>query len=745
MLIEALPLDDRIKRVIIEQDGIIELYPPQSEAIKQGLLSGKNLVVSIPTAAGKTLLAEMAALKHVLENTGKVIYLCPLRALASEKYNDLKRFSSLGIRVAITSGDYDSKDSYLSQYDIIVSTNEKMDALLRHRASWVKEQVSLIIIDECHLINDQHRGPVLEILLARLLVERSHAQIIALSATVGNADELAEWLDAELVQSEWRPVPLKEGVYFESRIIYSDYATREISYRRKDQLVNIALDSIQSQEQVLIFTPSRRSAVTTAERIGKVVESFIDPRDNKHLNEIASQVITNLSDPLSKKLAETIKRGVSFHHAGLNSSQREIVEKAFKNGFIKILCATPTLASGVNIPAKRVVLSSVYRYSVEEGSHPIKTLEYHQMAGRAGRPQFDTEGEALLLAKEEKAFRWLMDRYILRDSEAIYSKLAAKPALRRSILGLIASKVVGTVPELLQFFEKTFYGFQFEAALLEGKIREVVDLFIVWGMINPLDANETLETTLYGLRISQLYLDPETAATLAEGLVSALQKFHTKIHPIALLDLIVGTPDMIELPFQKRDEKKTEERLNRFASKLIDDVSDPMDIEFEFRLRDFKTTLFLWDWIREAPIEGIIMRYNIGSGDIRRVVETATWIVSALAEISKLKTRENNSYKTLTKRAQSLSERILYGIKSDAVSLTRVKGIGRKRARILLDYGIRNLTQLSSRPISELKQLPGFGEELVKSLLESAKRSIESIELQDKVSISENALDDYIH
>ncbi|UCE14024.1 MAG: hypothetical protein JSV04_02325, partial [Candidatus Heimdallarchaeota archaeon] len=283
------------------------------------------------------------------------------------------------------------------------------------------------------------------------------------------------------------------------------------------------------------------------------------------------------------------------------------------------------------------------------------------------------------------------------------------------------------------------------AVLLEGKIREVIDLFIVWGMINPLDANETLETTLYGLRVSQLYLDPETAATLAEGLVTALEKFRTKIHPIALLDLIVGTPDMIELSFQKRDEKKTEERLNRFASKLIDDVPDPMDIEFEFRLRDFKTTLFLWDWIREAPIERLIMRYNIGSGDIRRVVETATWIVSALAEISELKTRENNSFKGLTKRAQSLSERTLYGIKSDAVSLTRVKGIGRKRARILLDHGIRNLTQLSSQSISKLKQIPGFGEELAKSLLESAKSSIESVELQDKATISDSALNDYIH
>ncbi len=1201
MLIESLALDDRIKRVIIEKDGIKELYPPQIEAINQGLLTGKNFVISIPTAAGKTLLAEMAALKHVIELGGKAIYLCPLRALASEKFNDLKRFENLGIRVAITSGDYDSTDSYLPRYDIIVSTNEKMDALLRHQVSWIKDQVSLVIIDECHLLNDQHRGPTLETLIARLLIENSHSQIIALSATIGNADELAEWLNAELVQSVWRPVPLKEGVFFEDQITYSDFSSREIPFRRKDQLLNIALDSVHSQEQVLIFNPSRRSAVATAERIGKSIESLIEPREAKHLNDLSSQIVLNLSDPLSSKLAETIKRGVTFHHAGLNTRQRDLVEKAFKKGLIKVLCATPTLSSGVNLPAKRVVVSSVYRYSIEEGSHPIKTLEYKQMCltknstiltptsdekiqsltkgdvvigyspeaqlvhdevnevfertakelytlksslgvelvgtaehpvwtplgwrkicelkngdhiaylnriekrikimhmldllpkeeiyvpnakwifddvkektswgkhklakylginnpgslhcyrkglkatkypwilklkdllninkqtlysrvkivksrygntfkvdyltpefmwltgltatdgsisavkdsrtgsltaririfntnlkiltkaksilesfnidvdikkaqapnifliefgntlfaklllncgiswerktynvfipdffysldkkllwayfsgvfdgdgnltilkdlylnsvristaskefaiglhklllhlgilskittrsidnktilhgkevhfkaknyivifrkkkdlikfkengsitkceipeikysnyhnvykrgetklpfdfikikeikridkrikvyniqtkktntffannflvhncGRAGRPQFDNEGESLLLAKQPRAVSWLMDRYILRDPEAVYSKLASKPALRRSILGLIASKVVSTIPDLLYFFEKTFYGFQFEAVFLEGKIREVVDLFIVWEMIRPLDANETLEATLYGRRVSQLYLDPETAATIVEGLNGAIQQSRSKIHPVALLDLIVGTPDMVTLSFRKSDWKTTEKRFERFTSRLVRDVPEAHEIEYEFRLRDFRTVLFLWDWIKELPVERIIMRYKIGSGDVQRIVETATWLVSATVEIAHLKTRSNKKYHILMKAAQSLSDRVKYGIKSDAVSLTRIKGIGRKRARILLDHGIRDITKLLNLTDTELSQFPGFGPELAKTTLKLAK---ELIEPTKNGSSPDVGLEDYI-
>ena len=400
MLIESLSIDDRIKKIIIKEDGIKELYPPQVEAVKQGLLEGKNLVISIPTAAGKTLLAELAALKHVLELSGKAIYLCPLRALAAEKYKDFKRFESLGVKVAITSGDYDSSDYYLPRYDIIISTNEKFDALLRHGVSWIDEEVTLVIVDECHLLNDHHRGPTLEILLARLFMKNTNLQLIALSATIGNSDDLSEWLGAELVQSEWRPVPLKEGIYCDDHVIYSDYSTRDIPYKRKDLLLNIALDSYQSQEQVLIFVPSRRSAIATAQKIGTEIEKLIGPREKKELLEIADSLTTNISDPLSKQLVDIMKTGSAFHHAGLNSDQRAIVENSFKNGTIKILCATPTLSSGINLPAKRVVISSVYRYSVEQGSYPIKTLEYKQMVGRAGRPQFDTEGEALLIAKK---------------------------------------------------------------------------------------------------------------------------------------------------------------------------------------------------------------------------------------------------------------------------------------------------------------------------------------------------------
>ena len=205
-----------VKEVII-RSGIGELYPPQEEAIQSGALEGKNLVLASPTASGKTLIAELCSLKHVLEKNGKVVYLSPLRALANEKFDEFKKYTSIRkadgkyVKVGLSTGDFDSGDSWLGRYDVLVTTNEKADSLLRHRVKWIDE-VSLVIADEIHLLNDSERGPTLEIVLARLMQINPGVQVLALSATIHNVDEIASWIKAAYVVTEWRPVSLKEGV-----------------------------------------------------------------------------------------------------------------------------------------------------------------------------------------------------------------------------------------------------------------------------------------------------------------------------------------------------------------------------------------------------------------------------------------------------------------------------------------------------------------------------------------------------
>lgn len=196
---------------------IKELRPAQEKAIKKGLLERKNMLICTPTASGKTLIAELASLKSIMEGDGKTIYIVPLKALASEKSNDFKRKYGNLIRIALSIGNLDSADPYLADYDLVICTAEKLDSLIRHHTPWL-QRVSTVVVDEVHLLNDPGRGPTLEILITVLRKLLKKVQIIALSATIGNPEELAEWLDAKLVIDDWRPVELKKGVYLDGEI-----------------------------------------------------------------------------------------------------------------------------------------------------------------------------------------------------------------------------------------------------------------------------------------------------------------------------------------------------------------------------------------------------------------------------------------------------------------------------------------------------------------------------------------------
>lgn len=196
---------------------IKELRPAQVKAIKQGLFKDKNLLICTPTASGKTLIAEMAGVKNILEGKGKVVYVVPLRALASEKFKEFKGKYSKLFRMALSIGDLDSADPYLVDYDFIICTAEKLDSLIRHHCPWLK-YIKTVIIDEIHLLNDPRRGPTLEILITILRKLLPSMQLLALSATIGNPEELAEWLNAGLVLDDWRPVKLEKGVYLDGEI-----------------------------------------------------------------------------------------------------------------------------------------------------------------------------------------------------------------------------------------------------------------------------------------------------------------------------------------------------------------------------------------------------------------------------------------------------------------------------------------------------------------------------------------------
>jgi len=188
----------------LKSEGYTELYPPQKDAVKAGVLDGNSILVSVPTASGKTLIAMLAAISHLSKNKSKVIYLTPLRALASEKFEEFKKLEKINgskIKVAISTGDSNSTDNKLEDADVIILTNETMDAMMTFQKSWIYE-IGLVDSDEIHLIGDSGRGPTLEMILTRLKTGYvgKKPQIVALSATISNSSLLAEFDDCKLVE-----------------------------------------------------------------------------------------------------------------------------------------------------------------------------------------------------------------------------------------------------------------------------------------------------------------------------------------------------------------------------------------------------------------------------------------------------------------------------------------------------------------------------------------------------------------
>ncbi|MDO8624630.1 MAG: DEAD/DEAH box helicase [Candidatus Diapherotrites archaeon] len=333
-----------IPSFVLSANGFSAFNPMQQKALDAGLF-GTNLVIASPTASGKTIIAELAGLDSILNRGQKTIYLAPLRALASEHYHDFRQKYSKPhrIRFALSTGDIDSSSQYLSQYDMIFATTEKVDSLLRHKADWLS-QVGLLVVDEVHLLGSD-RGPTLEMVLTQFRHINPKVRIVCLSATIPNADAIAKWLSATLVQSDYRPVPLSEGVYFDRKIRFSD-RMEALDNTHRDAVSALVADTLHKKnKQALVFANTRPNAQAAAKKLASITAKSLTDAQRTRLQKASKAILSALEQPTDqcRLLAGLVSEGVAFHHAGLVEKQRRVVESAFKKNLVKVICATPTL------------------------------------------------------------------------------------------------------------------------------------------------------------------------------------------------------------------------------------------------------------------------------------------------------------------------------------------------------------------------------------------------------------------
>ncbi|HXX73310.1 MAG TPA: DEAD/DEAH box helicase [Candidatus Acidoferrales bacterium] len=747
MQIQELPIPDSIKAVLAKA-SYHSLYPPQEDAIRAGVLEGKNLVLASPTASGKTLVAELASLKSVLEKNGKVLYLTPLRALASEKYEDFQKYATIEktpghrVRVAVTSGDYDSSDIYLAKYDIIISTNEKADSLLRHRSPWISN-ITVVVADEIHLITEADRGPTLEVVLTRLLKINPRIQVIALSATIKNAKEIGEWLEATPITTEWRPVPLREGVYYNGQIQFKDGSARVIPKADSNPVFETALEVIRDGGQALIFAETRRQAVEMGKRAGALLRRSLPKQDRRGLENIAQRILSSGERTrLGEALAEQVLNGVAFHHAGLPSTHRKIVEDSFKTGRLKILSATPTLAAGVNLPARTVIISSYERYEAGYGRYPISVLEYKQFCGRAGRPRYDKFGEAVLIARTEDEQDYLLKNYALAEPERIWSKLGAEKVLRPHVLATIATRFATTEDGLDRFFARTFYAFQYDPKMIHGKLGEILSFLHREQMVEF--EGEELRATKFGRRVSELYIDPVSAVVLRDGLYTRAKH----VTDVSFLHLISRTPDISPKLYPRRGEDEmldlfANEHEKEFMCEVPEYYGDTNGITYEEFLAEIKCARVLYEWINETSEDGILEVHRVEPGDILRMVDTAKWLLHATYRLAEL-----FGHKDLLNQLYELQIRCTKGVKSELIPLVELDGVGRVRARSLFNAGFKTLEELKRASVTDLMNVPTIGPSVAKKIKEQVGGLIkaeewEALKSKTAESTEQSLLTDY--
>ncbi|WP_371504555.1 DEAD/DEAH box helicase [Nitrosopumilus adriaticus] len=678
----------------LQSQGFEKLYPPQADSVKSGLLDGKSILVSAPTASGKTLIAMLAMISYLSKNDGKVVYLSPLRALAAEKFSEFKKLEKVAlgkkIKIGISTGDFENIEKNLEKSNVLILTNEKMDSIIRHGVEWV-EEIGLVISDEVHLIGDESRGPTLEMILTQLKLLDTKPQLVGLSATITNSDEIADWLNCKLVKNDWRPVPLSEGVCDGGEVTMSDGKTFEVERSLRGTPIDLGVQSVQQGGQSLVFAETRTRSKSLATKAADAIFQILKKNELNDLEKTSKKILSeNEHTELVKTLAALVKKGVAFHHAGLNQKCREIIETEFRKGTIKLLSSTPTLAAGVNLPARRVVISNINRYNAKVGANrPISILEYKQLCGRAGRPQYDDFGESIIVGNGNTED--LIEYYINGEPEPIVSKITDDKSLRTHILSVIVTHPGIKKEEILEFFLQTLGGLQSRKPTLKFAID--ISLRFLSSKYLIIKKGERYAATEFGKKTSMLYIDPLTATYFRDAIENVSEE---RNHTFGFLHLISNCDEFFpKFSLRQKDYESASLMIENNSSELLEPIS-----EYDCS----RSLLALQSWITESSELSLSDSLGIESGDMHRMAENANWLTYCLREISKHVERAD-----LLDELADLRTRIVYGIRKELLDLVKVKGIGRVRARILYKHGIKNLDDLSKISVNKLAEIDKIG------------------------------------
>ena len=648
--------------------GFEEFNRMQREALPAIMERDENVVAAAPTASGKTALAELAICK-TLRDGGTALFVAPLRALTNEKEAEWERFEDLGYSVYVVTGERDLNPRRAERADILVMTPEKTDSATRKHESPRYQfitDVSCVVIDEVHLLDSDSRGGVLEVTVARLR-RLCDPRVVALSATMRNVADVAEWLDAAPettfeFDDDYRPVKLHAGVktYSHGENSFAD------KYRRLYRAFDLAEPHIRDAGQALVFVSSRQDTVQAA---AKARDEFAErdvPMGARGDYDFHNEAKELTNDSLRKSVVD----GVGFHHAGLGKEDRDRVEQWFREGKVQLLFSTSTLAWGVNLPARCVVIRDTKYHDPLEGDVDISPLDVMQMLGRAGRPGYDDVGYGWVVCDHSDADRY---RRLIREGKDIESHLAEE--LDSHLNAEIAMGTIDDLDDVLSWLETTFYYVRAQSRPAEygfdglrERVRETLESLVARGFVEMSELR--VEPTSLGRLASKYYLDLATAQRFYE----LSQRDY--IDADAVLDCVSAASEFDSVSCRAAE------------TDAVDSVLTGVDTSLDGGNRKVLA-------ICRASMTGST------PADLRSdawvIRQNALRLLAALREF--LDTFSGPRAANLARRIEA---RVDHGVSRDAVGLTAVDGIGSRRASRLATAGLRTPADLVAAGVTEL-------------------------------------------
>ena len=685
----------------------------QREALPALLESDENVVASAPTASGKTALAELAICK-ALADGGTALFIAPMRALTNEKEDDWDRFEDLDYSVYVVTGERDLNPRRARRADILVMTPEKLDSATRkhdsRRYDFVTD-IDVCVIDEVHLLDADRRGSVLEVTISRLR-RLCEPRIVALSATMPNVDDVAAWLDAPEectfeFGEEYRPVDLNAGVktYTHGENSFAD------KYRRLYRALDLAEPHLREDGQSLVFVSSRQDTVRAAEKARDEIAERDIPMGARGDYDFHTESKALENDTLRNSVLD----GVAFHHAGLSKNDRDLVEEWFKAGHVELLFSTSTLAWGVNLPARCVVIRDTKLHDPLEGEIDMSPLDVLQMLGRAGRPGYDDVGYGWVVCDTAEADKY---RRLLRDGKEIESRLAE--GLETHLNAEIAMGTITDLEDVMDWLETTFYYVRgqskpddYDFPNLRQRVRDCLEGLVDRGFVET-GADLSIEATPRGVLTSKYYLRLDTAARFA-----ALCDRVDDGDELTTSDILetIATAEEFDSVSARQDER------DAISAVLVG--QDTGDLEAGQR----KVLAIL----RGAASGSTPSELRSDAWVIRR---NATRLVSALEAF--LDRFVGPHAANLARRVEA---RIENGVAEDAVGLTAIDGVGPGRASKLAKEGLSTPSDVVDAGIAGLVDA-GLTEGVAEGVYEGAQ-SLPAIDLEwgqfpDTIAAGEN-------